>query len=278
MFNDHFKYQYTTLPVATYHGNYSPDTIPQNGATLYHNHRELEILLINRGRATFFIGSEAYEAEKGDIVIVPPYALHNTVFDKESGLEQFCICFDVKILSDDKLGKELENGLISPAPIIKNDDENATTLAQCIKSAFDAQIAKPEGWELIVSGNLSVFWGLLISCGKICKSPAAKSDICYPIMDFIEKNHTKSITSSHVADALHMSKSYFCKVFKAKFGSCFQNYLCMFRLEKAKILLKTTDLPISDISARVGFNSFSFFSKMFREYLGITPSEYKKSV
>ncbi len=278
MLDDHFKEQYTTLPVATFYGAYERSNISHTIRTLRHNHRELELLAVNKGRATFLTGTDSLEINEGDIIIISPYVLHNFIIDKETDFEHFCICFDSKILPDTQLSKNFENGIIHPKPIIKSHEKFTSSLFNLLKSAFDAQRSKPVGWELTVIGNLSLFFSTLLKEGKISKKLFAsnEADISRDIMAFIEKNYASPITSSHAAEAMHVSKSYFCRVFKSNFGNCFQNYLCMFRLEKSKILLKTTNLSISEISTRVGFNSFSFFSKMFREYFGYTPSEYRQ--
>jgi len=55
------------------------------------------------------------------------------------------------------------------------------------------------------------------------------------------------------------------------------NYINKKRMEKAKKLLSTMDTTISDIARQTGFYNISYFSKMFKKYTGLTPSEYRNS-
>ena len=278
MFNDEFRLQYSRLRFATFWRKHKKGTVKQDITTLSHKHREMELMTILSGRAKICIDTKAYEIEKGDVVIISPYLLHNATIYSDFDFEHYCLCFDLKIIPDAGLGERLEKGFYKIDPIIKGGSGISKELVCCVKGAFDAHAQQKDGWELKVIGHLSVFFGLLKEGKNICREEenTEAADICYRIIDYIDKNYTEKITSADAAQALYMSKSYFCRIFKRNFGHCFQNYICMYRIEKAKILLKTTDLPVSDIAMQVGFNSFSFFSKMFKEYLQLTPSEYRK--
>jgi quercetin dioxygenase-like cupin family protein len=72
MLNDEFKQRYTTIPFAIYKAR------DVNGAqeVITHYHREIELIAIIEGSAEFYINSKCYFAKKGDILIIPPYALH----------------------------------------------------------------------------------------------------------------------------------------------------------------------------------------------------------
>ena len=95
-------------------------------------------------------------------------------------------------------------------------------------------------------------------------------------MEYIFKNYSLDISSSKLAEELHINNSYFCRYFKKIFGCTFQNYLSNYRVEKAKTLLSNTDFTISEISQRVGFESFAYFSKNFKSITGTTPKQYRK--
>jgi len=97
------------------------------------------------------------------------------------------------------------------------------------------------------------------------------------IVDEIAHRFTSDLTSSELAKTLHMNHSYFCRLFRKSFGYCFQNYLCIYRIEKSKPLLKNTSLSISEIALLVGFNNLSYFCKKFKEYTLMSPKEYRQS-
>ena len=277
MFNDDFKSRFTTIPFATYCRNHKKGVLDHNDTSILHNHREIEIIAILDGNAVMHIGRESRPVQKGDVIIIPPYTLHGATAFADKDFYHYCLSFDMSIIPDKKLQDSLEKGLISTEKIIKAQDTAAPLLSQLIKNAFNTHANQKEGWDLQVIGNMSTFFGLLKEHNYITKIEYnSNSDICRDIMDYISNNYSLDITSSSAAEKFSMSKSYFCRIFKQNFGQCFQNYVNMYRTEKAKVMLKTTNLPISEIALQTGFNSFSFFSKTFREYLGVTPSEYRK--
>ena len=277
MFNDEFKKQYSTLPFATFSRNYNGGK--NDFHTLSHNHKEIEILAVLEGSARFCTESESFEAKKGDIVIVSPYLLHHAVLYAEEKFSHICLCFDLSVLGDEKLSMSLEDGSMSISHIVKSENEGASDMLDYIREAYDANEQKDEGWEFSIKGNMMLMFARLKKCGYIRKSlPVREADMFRKIINYIESHYAENITSKHISSYLYISNAHFCRVFKENFGHCFQNYLCMYRIEKAKRLLEETELPVSEIAVKTGFSSFSYFSKMFKEYTALTPSVYRKSL
>lgn len=96
------------------------------------------------------------------------------------------------------------------------------------------------------------------------------------VIEYINQNLNKKLSLDSVANATFVSKYYLCHIFRATVGMTVGEYITFTRLSKAKQLLRTTEDSISDISFATGFESFAYFSKVFREHEGITPSECRK--
>lgn len=278
MFVYEFKPANTAIAFHTFARIHEKNTVADNIITLSHKHKSMEILTVLSGKARFCIDMEYYDVKKGDVIIISPYMIHNATLFSDSDFKHYCLCFDMEIIPDGKLGNQLEKRLAKPECIIRSDNKISTVLSECIQNAFEAHRMKKDGWELAVIGNLSVFFSLLKANGLIDTkySYDTTRDMCCRICDYIEENYRENLSSSDAAAAMCVSKSYFCRIFKKIFGSCFQNYMCMYKIEKAKILLATTEMSVSEIALYLGFNSFSYFSKMFRQYTSVTPSQYKK--
>ena len=78
-----------------------------------------------------------------------------------------------------------------------------------------------------------------------------------------------------VAQAVHTSAFYFCKLFKKVTGINFTDYLSRVRIEKAKNLLLNPNLRVSEIAFEVGFQSLTHFNRVFKKLLGQSPTEYR---
>lgn len=88
---------------------------------------------------------------------------------------------------------------------------------------------------------------------------------------FIHENYTRDISLNEVAQYVYRSPEYFSRLFKSETGKNFSSYLMTCRLDKAKDLLLNTDMKIYEIAYAVGYTTPSYFSKMYRKYMGVTP-------
>lgn len=96
-------------------------------------------------------------------------------------------------------------------------------------------------------------------------------------MGFIRRRYMKDVTVSELAHRSGLSASRFSAVFKEQTGQSPQRYLIGFRLQKAKEYLTSTTLNIRQISALSGFDDQLYFSKLFRKYEGMTPSQFREA-
>lgn len=103
-----------------------------------------------------------------------------------------------------------------------------------------------------------------------------KNDIL-DLARYIESNFNMKISLDQMANKLNLSKSYFCRIFKETMGVAPQQYIQNLRIEQAKLLLKSSPRSIVEISEFVGYDDPHYFSRIFRQYTGMTPREWKKS-
>lgn len=101
-------------------------------------------------------------------------------------------------------------------------------------------------------------------------------NLIYKAISYIQANYMGPMTLQQVADSIGYSASYFSKVFKQETGETFRNYLNRLRIEKSKSLLLSSPAPISEICSTVAFEDQSYFCKVFKRYVGVTPDRYRK--
>jgi len=95
---------------------------------------------------------------------------------------------------------------------------------------------------------------------------------------FIWENYTRKVSLKEIADVSKLSAPYFSTIFKNEMGENLSDYLNRLRVEKATAMLKETDLLISEISTACGFEDQSWFSKIFKNYTGISPCKYRRTM
>ncbi|HHY65695.1 MAG: AraC family transcriptional regulator [Alicyclobacillus sp.] len=94
-------------------------------------------------------------------------------------------------------------------------------------------------------------------------------------LDYIDQHYADPISLADVAQRVYLSPSYFSRLFKAEVGVTFTEYLTQFRIQKSKILLRVTSLPVEIIATNTGFSNASYFSTTFKRLEGRTPTEYR---
>jgi len=102
------------------------------------------------------------------------------------------------------------------------------------------------------------------------------SDIIIKAQEFIQNNYSdKDISLHSVANEVNISPNHFSTIFSRETGETFISYLTRVRLDKAKLLLKTTQMRASDIGYEIGYNDTHYFSYVFKKNTGMTPKEFR---
>jgi AraC-like DNA-binding protein len=95
---------------------------------------------------------------------------------------------------------------------------------------------------------------------------------------YIQNNFYTKISLKEVADLIFLTESNFCKFFKKATGKTYSDYLNELRINEACRLLVQTEKSINQISFECGFESLSYFNRVFLSKKEMTPSKYRKSI
>jgi AraC-like DNA-binding protein len=96
------------------------------------------------------------------------------------------------------------------------------------------------------------------------------------VRDLIDRAYAEPLDINALARSALVSTAYFSRSFKAAFGETPHQYLMSRRMERAKALLRSRDLPVTEVCLAVGFTSLGSFSTQFRRFVGDSPSAYRK--
>ena len=95
------------------------------------------------------------------------------------------------------------------------------------------------------------------------------------IVFYLKSHYNEQITLEKAATMAGYEKTHFCQLFKEVIGTTFHQYLTQLRLEEALPLLRDTALPIASIAKSVGINNIKTFSRLTRQYYGLSPKEIR---
>jgi AraC-like DNA-binding protein len=102
------------------------------------------------------------------------------------------------------------------------------------------------------------------------------SRLAIAVANYVKHHLSEPITAEAIAKELYMGRSYFSTKFKAEAGLSVTDFVLIQKVEEARRLLNYTDKSISEIASYLGFSSQSHFTRVFRNYTGQTPKEFRK--
>ena len=96
------------------------------------------------------------------------------------------------------------------------------------------------------------------------------------VIKYVKENYSRDITLNEIANNLYFTPNYLSSLFSRGMGESFSNYITRYRIQKAKELLESGKYKVYEIGEMVGYKNPDYFSKVFKELVGFTPSSYKK--
>ncbi len=255
------------------------------GFTL-HWHELVEIAYVKSGRMVVSVEGRDYGAEQGDIVFINSGAVHGysaSAADTRLVMTQFGMELLDQSLVD--LRDRAFQKLVFERKTIVTDDADGdihARLESIILELREEFELKQEGYRLAVKARLYDLALLLLRKvpGRLVpeserRARTLRNEALERIFSYVHGNYANPISLEAAAAAVHLSKYYFSRFFRSQTGQTFHVYLSRVRISRAEDLLSESDLPITEIAYRSGFSSLQTFNRLFRTFIGVSPSRYR---
>lgn len=252
-----------------------------------HWHSEFEINFIRKGRGIFSCGGHSFEAAAGDIVIVLPDKLHSIFSVNNEALIYDTIIFSRAMIcgsSEDRCYAEClslffaENAVLD-LPVTEKNSQYPKIL-ESMKNIMSFAKENSGLADLMLKSELMKLFWLIIKSGMVfCDTGGKISDKnILKAQEYIRNNYSAELSVKKLADAVHLSESYFMGRFREVTGMSVMEYVRMTRIKAACELLVNTDLSSSETAFEVGFGNLSNFNRQFRKAVGYSPREYRRAM
>ncbi len=96
--------------------------------------------------------------------------------------------------------------------------------------------------------------------------------------DYIAENYDKIGSVSMLADQFYMSKAYLCRIFKEVTNFTISEYINLYRIVASKQYLMDENMSMGEIANRLGYDSLTYFERVFKKQMTVSPLQYRKSV
>ena len=238
-----------------------------------HEHKNLaEILIVDDGAGIFIIDGERYTAKKGDLILYNSGTVHDEFGGSGKNLCTYCVAISNLKLEDLPVNKILPDDLSPVMPSGEYFDELLSIFRAIERESYRTGGAETANYltMALVSKVCTMF--------KTHGQPRREKvpSLSSRAKDFIDAHYTEQIKLSDIADAVYTNVYNLSKVFKAEIGISPMKYVILRRMGEAQNLLINTDMTITRIAMSVGYNDSNYFQNVFRDFMKMTPKEYRK--
>jgi AraC-like DNA-binding protein len=251
----------------------------------WHFHPEIELIYVNKGKGKRHIGNHLSYFNNSQLLLIGSNLPHNGFTDRltTNGSETL-IQFHPDFLGNtffsipemqkvNKLLEKAKKGLLFGV-------KTKTKLGPKIE-----KIAEKEGFKQIlilleILNTLSKAddYTILNADGYVLETQPQDSSKIDVIFKYVNENFDRHITLDEIADLVSMTVPAFCRFFKKTTGKTFTKMVNEYRVVHATKLLSESQMSISEISFECGFNNFSHFNKLFKEFTGKPASKYRSEM
>ena len=255
-----------------------------------HWHPDIEILYLQKGRINLFINGTSLLPEAGTIIFINREEIHH-LHSGEAGVLYDAAVFPLEFLSFDVIDycqqkyllPLIQKRLAFPRFLCPGDDCYDMVRMQ-LDTIIQLHESRHSGYQFAIKAALFQILSCLIQHNALIVTdretmPGEKKlETMREIISYLDEHMAEKISLDTIASRFYMAPNYLCRYFKKNFGCSFTSYLNGVRLERACRLLTETTLPVMEISLRCGFENLSYFTRLFKQKQGVTPSVYRKQI
>lgn len=269
-------------------GEYQPKVVAyyfrewENYHMEFHCHDQVEIMYVIKGKCTVDTKDNSFSLTKGDLILLDAGIVHRLIVEKDAP----CRMLNIEFKFDKKN---------NPCPSMRDLYQSVDSFREFIQAGRSYIILKdPEEiypslkslvLELDEKQQDHIMIQLLLAQiliaisrleqEKLENQSPVSSIYVKKAINYIHQHYDQDIKISQLAELLNIHEGYLYRIFKEYMHVTPNEYLTRLRIEKAKMLLTRTDIPIVEISDYVGINSRQYFTYLFKKYTSITPSKYR---
>lgn len=253
----------------------------------WHWHEEYECTVLMQGQALYHTPQGEILLQAGDGIFLNSGTLHTSELLPGTAHSLSTLVFHGRLVygSTDSIfyRKYVKPLMAADAPSLLLLHKNISwqgTILERIKKASRLCQNKPEGYEFTVRNLLSEILFDIYCYRNVSETQDApvncfESERIKQMLVYLQENYTRPISVSELAEHASICERECLRCFRKILRLSPIQYLIRYRISRACILLKDTDLSVLEIASSCGFESPSYFTKTFRQHVGCTPRAYR---
>ena len=269
------------FPLAVYHDSLRKRPL---GYISWHWHPELQFVFITTGQVRYFINDASVLLNPGDGLLINSGRLHMAESIPGTDGSYVCLDFHPSLLSgypgsvfEQKYVQPVLHDPLRPFRVFRSHEPEQKCFTDMFLELIRMYEEAAPGYELHMLADLLSLWR------KLLDSPAvpvhtSTSPLVKDIMSYVSSHLQEPMSLTDLSAAAGFSPAECCRQFKQVTGDTIFAFIRKSRLAYALSLLQNTDLSVTEIAYAAGFSGSSHFISSFRDALGTTPHQYRKTL
>ncbi len=226
-----------------------------------HIHEYSEIIYVTNGDAEVIINGKPLYLKGGDLIFIPPNYIHQY---KMENAKVYCAVFsnDYIPLFFNTLG---EKRLICKPINCSNHHDFLLNLFKLNNSS-----------KILTSGYLNILCDIVLKNSELSTSVISDGVLYQKVISYVLRHYTEDLSLKIVAKKFGYNEKYLSSTLHNLTGINFRKLISLYRVLKAKELLLNNKNDVSTVALSCGFSAINTFNRTFKEFTGLTPSEFKK--
>jgi len=262
-----------------------------NAVSVVHRHPFIQLWFCARGVYRHSFLNADFELGRGSMVIVPPYFPH--MVDSRNDVDLICCDIQKDFIMDSSDSEDISNALINLIflePVLINAkkispvhyfSEEITAEIETLLSEACYEYEKKDLFSaLVIRSNLSRVFAIIAKEYNLCgqdKRIEVYREALDRALKFMHEHFSEKLYLEDICKIAMINRQTFTYLFKQLMGMTVSKYLQYLRVFHAKELLANTNRTQQDISSDCGFQATPFFQKVFKEFTGMLPGQFRSS-
>lgn len=241
----------------------------------------VEFYIFVSGNAEYIIENNCLPLSKGDVLAISPYEVHTPIFKTDCEYERFYLLFPVNTFSHHNFNAlecfvNKEKDMSAKIQLCNKNKKEILKILYKLSSLSESQSKKST--QLKAAGLILEFLGYINDFDEITETSETSSGVPFLVRDILKyiNLNPQNITSvNDIAKNFYISLPYLSSLFKKHMGVNINSYVRIKKIALAKKMLEDGE-SVTNSCYKCGFSDCSYFIKTFKEYVGVTPFQYKK--
>ncbi len=253
-------------------GYYSPPIGTKWSHSGSHPFCQNKFYFVTEGTFSITIEGKTYKAKPNDWFFIPAGVKHNFHNFPDKPMSKYWMHFDIfpsnELLTDFNVNHRINT---------KNNAYVTKLFYEFGKICDSCDFSDILKVKAIIFNLLSEYLKLA-GKQKTITMDNGKNENLKAVLSFIADNFNRNLTTNELAKVCHLHPTHFIRMFKLKMAQTPQQYIMNMRMEYAKHLLSNNSLSVTEISEQIGFSDTAHFSKTFKNFFSLTPTQYRNQV